>query len=278
MNVCLTKNIINMEKKRNSFDKYFWISVPHCVQLKELKVKNNDKKVKMENLDGHLWFEENEKAEAFEFLRKLKNFLKQNYKYKERAEWMTEEWVNNRRTIRQLMFDSTETDGNKEPLMDYIISWTLRHAADDFKKEKTLWLYCRQILGKIIGKTIKEDDSLSEICVYKQERKIDLWVEFKLNDEDHAILIEDKYYGELREKQLEDYKQKFDKYYKKNEQSYTLHYCLISCIQRDDKKFNLYYDKAKDLEFKLFSLKELVADIKEPSGSDIFDEFWLEDW
>lgn len=176
------------------------------------------------------------------------------------------------------MYDSTETDGNKEPLMDYIISWTLRHAADDFKEGKTLWLYCRQILGKIIGKTIEENDSLSEICVYKQEVEIDLWVEFKLNDEDHAILIEDKYYGKLSENQLEDYIQKFDKYYKENEPSYERHYCLISCIQREDEKFNQYYGKAKDLGFDLFSLKELVTDITPPSGSDIFDEFWLEDW
>lgn len=273
-----------MKKNKTPFEKYFWISVPQCVQFKELKVNDNDDKVEEENLNGHLWFKEDEEAEAKEFLRKLKIFLKQNYKHKERAEWMTEEWVNNGQTIKQLMFDSSETDGNKEAMMDYIISWTLRHAADDFKNKKRLWKYSRLILEKIINKPIEKDDCLSEICVYKQEEKIDLWVEFKLNDEYHAILIENKYYGKLKycgdgkTTQIEIYKQKFDKYYKENESSYKLHYCLISCIERGDEKFNQYYGEAKDFEFNLFSLKELVADIKEPSESDIFNEFWLENW
>ena len=192
------------------------------------------------------------------------------------------------RTTRQLMYDSTETDGNKETMMDYIISWTLRHAADDFKdRNPILWSYCRKILGKIIGKeSINDTDHLSEVCVYKQEEKIDLWVEFKLNNKNHAILIENKYYGALRffkdkegheKNQLDIYKHKFDDYYKK-EPSYDKHYCLISCIKREDSKFNSYYDAAKVLGFKLFSLKELVDGIEEPSESDIFNEFWLEDW
>ena len=194
---------------------------------------------------------------------------------------------NGGQTIRQLMYDSTETDGNKEAMMDYIISWTLRHAADEFKEEAPiLWDYCRAIFGKLVGEDLKKDTTtLSEICVYKQEEKIDLWVEFKLNNENHAILIENKYYGALRfyrdkegreQNQLEIYKQKFDKYYV-NKASYKLHYCLISCIKRDDEKFNSYYDKAKDLGFTVFSLKELVRE-EGPSESDIFNEFWIEDW
>ena len=95
----------------------------------------------------------------------------------------------NGQTIRQLMYDSTETDGNKETMMDYIISWTLRHAADEFKEEAPiLWEYCRAIFGKLVGEDLKKDTTLSEICVYKQEEDIDLWVEFVLNNENHAIL------------------------------------------------------------------------------------------
>ena len=186
--------------------------------------------------------------------------------------------------------------------MDYIISWTLRHAADEFKEEAPiLWEYCRAILGKLVGKDLKKGATiLSEICVYKQDEKIDLWVEFKLNNENHAILIENKYYGALRffrnkegseKNQLEIYKQKFDEYYE-NEPSYKRHYCLIRCIKRDDEKFNLYYDKAKNLGFAVFSLKELVREKglsesdffnefweeRGPSESDIFNEFWREDW
>lgn len=189
-------------------------------------------------------------------------------------------------TISQLMYDSTETDGNKETMMDYIISWTLRHAADEFKEEAPiLWGYCRAIFAKLVGEDLKKDSTLSEISVYKQEKKIDLWVEFKLNNKNHAILIENKYYGALRfyrnkegieQNQLEIYKKKFDEYYE-NESSYKRHYCLISCIKRDDEKFNLYYGKAKDLGFTVFSLKELVREGC-PSESDIFNEFWREDW
>ncbi len=257
-------------------EKKIWITIPNCTKIQKIRIKKG--RVLEKDLDGHLWFEESEGLEAENFLRKLKFFLKHNYTHEGRAKWMTEEWINGGKTISRLMYDSTEKDGTKEPMMDYIISWTLRHAANDFKEETPiLWKYCRAILGKLIGEDLKKDDTLSEIHVYKQEKKIDLWVEFKLNNKNHAILIENKYYGELREYQLEDYKQKFDDYYKK-ESSYNKHYCLISCIKRDDKKFDWYYGKAKDLEFKLFSLKELVDGIEEPSESDIFNEFWLEDW
>lgn len=49
-----------------------------------------------------------------------------------------------------LMRDSTEGDGKAEIVMDYVMSYSLRHAADKYLVEKPmLCRYCRYMLQKL---------------------------------------------------------------------------------------------------------------------------------
>ena len=194
----------------------------------------------------------------------------------------------------QLMLDETETDGHAEPIMDYVISWCIRRADVRCRNEKPiLYSYCRQILAKLLEITLTDDVEFHDVKVWKQEQKIDLWVELEVikNGESakHAILIEDKFYSELsihtdndgvQRNQLEIYKKKFDAYYE-NEKSegrhWEQHYALITCIKRTDKKF-IRYACAKKHSFETYYMPELLGEIyKNPqeTESDIFNEFWF---
>lgn len=50
------------------------------------------------------------------------------------------------------MKDSSEGDSQKETMIDFILSWTLRRSVQQYSEENpVLYQYCRKILGKLIG-------------------------------------------------------------------------------------------------------------------------------
>ena len=54
--------------------------------------------------------------------------------------------------VSLLMKDSSEGDSQKETMIDFILSWTLRRSMQQYSKEKPiLYQYCRKILGKLIN-------------------------------------------------------------------------------------------------------------------------------
>ncbi len=73
----------------------YWLSFTNPSLIKSIKVNPKSKPAKVENMDGCLWFKDNEVDKANLFLKKLKEFLKQEYPFvKERASWMNEEkWL-----------------------------------------------------------------------------------------------------------------------------------------------------------------------------------------
>ena len=94
------------------------------------------------------------------------------------------------------------------------------------------------------------------------------------------IFIEDKYYDKLRDNdggvcQLEIYKERFDKHYATQSEEWHKHYLLISCIDREDEKFEKYYSVASLLGFKTFSFYEIFGKNRQACESDIFNEFWI---
>lgn len=186
------------------------------------------------------------------------------------------------------MVDSTENDGHAEPIMDYIISWCLRWAMQDYANTKSiLYNYCKRMLCILLKENNVDTISFTDVKTWKQYYKIDLWVEailLKNNiEEKHAILIENKYYTPLHltkdddgqyKNQLEVYRKKFDKYYKEQSKDWETHYALITCIDRNDEKFS-QYEEAYNYGYEIYSFYELLDGHSEETESDIFNEFWL---
>lgn len=61
--------------------------------------------------------------------------------------------------VSLLMKDSSYGDCQKETMLDFILSWTLRRASSAYANEKTiLYNYCREILFRLLD--IKEYETL----------------------------------------------------------------------------------------------------------------------
>lgn len=178
-----------------------------------------------------------------------------------------------------LMLDSSSSDGHAESVMDYIISYTLRSAAQN--KMPKFQKAARAILFKLI-ETVDRNQEIKSVKVWKQWQRIDLTVEVVLSengqDSKHVILIEDKYYSAPHDNQLSRYKELFDDYYKNED--VIKHYALITAIYRNDSRgdFARCYDDVESSGYKVYSLGELLDEEQKETESDIFNQFWLADW
>lgn len=189
------------------------------------------------------------------------------------------------------MWDNSENDGHAETIMDYVISWCLRVAANDFcsKYKPKLYHYCKFLLFKLLQIEENTDQIvLEEVKVWKQWKRIDLWVEVILinngQKENHSILIENKYYTLTHDRrdidgtyknQLEVYKNIFDDFYAQDNNR-KKHYALITCLDNYPDK-----EKIQKLGYQLYTYSALKDEMAnnagnvEPSESDIFNEFWI---
>ena len=178
----------------------------------------------------------------------------------------------------KFMLDSTEgKDGHCETIMDYVVSWTLRRAQNECSKDsgkEALYIYSRRFLGLIIGQEIKSTDNVI-VETWKQEKQIDVWVRATINGIIHDILIEDKYYSKLHDNQLERYKEYFDNFLDENVPESKRHYVILTI--RDSYECSDYRGHG----FEVYGWDDMIEamcgnDEKLlPSGSDIFDEFWI---
>ncbi len=188
----------------------------------------------------------------------------------------------------KFMKDSSDKDGKCEIIADYVISWCLRRAQDDYAKDKPiLFEKCRFILAKLLDLTDELNNvKFTRVETWKQESQIDIWVEVDavVNDKKRifAILIEDKYHTALHDTKDEDgiyrnqllvYRKKFDKYYSNKKDIYKK-YVLLSLSGDPEHNDRLYKKDCQEYGFKLFDYEDLRLDEK-PSESDIYNEFWL---
>lgn len=185
------------------------------------------------------------------------------------------------------MMDSSEGNANKEAIMDFVVSWTLRMAVDHKKIKRPILHECsRNLLFKLIGKQNFKKTRVVKVETWKQYRKIDLWVRIILEEngvcEQHDVLIEDKVYSKLRDKQLSDIRSAFDKYLDEEQIITERHYILLTCMESYDANIN-QYSKASDDGFTLIPWDELMVAMfagRKPmySESEIFNEFWVKSW
>jgi len=190
----------------------------------------------------------------------------------------------------KLMVDSSEKNGKAEIVIDYVLSWALRWCDRQLSSVcPILYDKCKYMMCKFLQIPDEQMDSVmfSDIKVWKEEDRIDLWVELVVtqNGENnrHAILIENKYYGSLRNikdvdgiyrNQLEVYKKNFDKHYASQSDSWTLHYSVYTCIESWNPKLSIY-DMAKNLGFQVLAFDDIVKDDHQETESDIYNEVWL---
>lgn len=186
----------------------------------------------------------------------------------------------------QFMRDSSQNDGHAEPVMDYVISWCLRRADVICKDEKPiLYSHCRFMLGKLLSIGNTDDVIFSNVKVWKQWENIDLRIEVDVEQRGditkYALLIENKYYTGLHDttdidgkkrNQLEVYKKKFEAHYNSQSETWQKHYALITCIERNNSKFE-QYRIAEKFGFNLFSFYDLLENDTQ-TESDLFNEFW----
>ena len=185
------------------------------------------------------------------------------------------------------MMDSSEGNANKEAIMDFVVSWTLRMAVDHKKIKRPILHECsRNLLFKLIGKQNFKKTRVVKVETWKQYRKIDLWVRIILEEngvcEQHDVLIEDKVYSKLRDKQLSDIRSAFDKYLDEEQIITERHYILLTCMESYDANI-IQYSKASDDGFTLIPWDELMVAMfagRKPmySESEIFNEFWVKSW
>lgn len=198
-----------------------------------------------------------------------------------------------------LMCDSTEGDGRAEIVMDYVMSWSLRHAEDRYKTKELSVLsnYCRYMLGVLLDIQIEENTYVESVKVWKEWQYIDLCVEAVIKQGDvtnrYALLIENKYYSKLHDNQLQRYQKIFDAYYDEKNKNikgkgnkWKLRHKLVTCCDRKQQLEELYAEGLKNSYFKGLTFYRLLSptywDKQQKkyvdSESEIFNEFWLRSW
>lgn len=180
------------------------------------------------------------------------------------------------------MCDASESDGRKETVMDFVISWTLRRAASTFKDEKPL-LYnaCRRILFGLLDMDRNCTAKAEKVVVRKGWKNTDLVAEIVLHytngkKEYHALLMENKVWTSTHDNQLQRYNQTFAEEYAGSEYAGHMHRVVITCFAEPPS------DMTADCQangFRCIPIEDLqTVAPKEDTESDIFNEFWLRNW
>lgn len=169
--------------------------------------------------------------------------------------------------------------GNKEAMMDYVMTWTLKHAAERFGNGKPILnKYCREVLFHLLGIDDFGEIKVKEVTTRLQRFGADVTAEITLEsgtqESRYALLIEDKAYTKLHDDQLARYKKIFEEYY--NGSGYELRYAVVVLPETMPEAMR---EESKRNGFEPFCLEDLpLTDWQEDSESDLFNEFWLRYW
>jgi hypothetical protein len=185
------------------------------------------------------------------------------------------------------------SDNGYEAIQDFFLSWTLRCSQHEFSKynDGLLYEYARKVIFQLIfGENngpeylfrLREhmDDSfvVNKVRTWRQWERVDLIaeidIEFKGKKETVVLNIENKWYTDLGNNQLERSIESTEHYYQNK--NVRIENCVIPC---DDEKLSSYRETCRVNNFKLVSISELqevcgMLDGK-PTGNDLFDEYWF---
>jgi hypothetical protein len=182
-------------------------------------------------------------------------------------------------------FKDNSNSDKFEEIIDFFLSWTLRCADYRYSIEhKSIQRQALKILSTLLFENSNELNNriVSEVKVWKQEDHVDLWVELKIDDELHAIIIENKMYSSIRQNQLENYKKNAEDYYGNQGRKIQLHFVFIRPDYGTDdeiKRINeLEFVKNQDYRHK--NLDEIIEEIEDDglTGNYMFDAFWHKSW
>tara|TARA_R110000765_G_scaffold103130_1_gene192365 strand:- start:883 stop:1461 length:579 start_codon:yes stop_codon:yes gene_type:complete len=160
-----------------------------------------------------------------------------------------------------------------EETIDFFISWTIR-CADEIhqKNNKKVHENSRKILSKLLGFENADLLRFSDIKVRKQHRNIDLWVELKLNDQEYALIIENKMYSAINHNQLNRVMKLVEHHYLE-EPTRIIEYALLRLdyeLEKQDEPLVIVTD------FNFYNLVQLAEYIDaNKTGNQLFDEFWF---
>lgn len=174
-------------------------------------------------------------------------------------------------------FFTDSSDSMKfEEVIDFFMSWTIR-CADDKNRTVSPLVHnnSKAILAKLIGVEEYEELVFTDIEVWKQHRHIDLWCEFKFNNQLHALVIETKMYSKFRKDQLKSYKDLVKKYYNDKGLKHDFHFVALRPDYELAKKHpfeQAHCDSHDYIYLNLEQLQDVCTTL--PTGNDLFDEFW----
>jgi len=189
------------------------------------------------------------------------------------------------------MMDESNSD-NKESIIDYMLSWTLRMSCEpDAGYKNIIRDYCKKILSKIVFDDINKIDenykSIQSVSTWKQWKRIDLLAEIVFIDKEnmeskHALLIENKAYSSVRHDQLNRYKKIFEEEYKGTAFENNLHYVYFTIKERHQiVEDAILCEVSKFQHHTMDEIMDCVWPLPEdlkPTGNEIFDEFWIKNW
>lgn len=174
------------------------------------------------------------------------------------------------------------------------MSWVMRVAADKDIKTKNPVLYkrCFDILMKLIKKDSEGNVEVSSVRVWKQWRRIDViaHVVVKCNgiEEKHVVILEDKAYTMIHDEQLKRYAAIVNEVYATDDDlkvyAKNKHFWVITFFGYNKQgKYEDGYKALKEMcnsskpKWGLISFDDVLED-KSPTGSEHFDDFWINEW
>lgn len=210
----------------------------------------------------------------------------------------------NREWCTRYMADSSGSEDGKfshgfEALLDFQLSWNCRIAFNGHENKK-LEDQCKHILNVLVNPDFNIGDRPIDpiyLCVYKQVSDTDLVIELRARkdngEEKYIILVEDKAFTSLKEKQILYYPFVIKGIYDNNPDwvGYTFLQRVVtlqcdeverikSFIKQKTKEYEAKNNIKLEWEWRVLCDDDLLlkkGDTFIKTGNSLFDEFWIED-
>ncbi|MBU2997335.1 PD-(D/E)XK nuclease family protein [Cellulophaga baltica] len=170
-------------------------------------------------------------------------------------------------------FEDDSKKINFKEAVDFYMSWTISCADKKYKNaNKKVYNCARSILAKLLYFEHANGLSFSNIEVKKRFKNIDLWIELTVNEQEYALIIENKIDAKVHKDQLTQYQKIVEKHYN-NKPQIIIEYVLLCPIPDLCKKNNSLHIAT---DFNYLSLKDISDVLKlKKTENQLFDEFWF---